>query len=266
MRRATLVWTTRRFPWTEAEASEIGGLGGISPAASAAAGAPPPLPPQQPLPQLSQLLQQLLQLLQHDFLQRNRPSRPPQQRFLQQLLQHEACSQQVGSQHEACSQQVGSQHEGSQQLFLQQPPQSNRPRRPPNKPPQQRLWQQPPPQLLQLSQHEACSQQVGSQLACSQQVGSQQACSQQLGSQQLLQQLLQPPQPPCELKPNIRSRSSKPKLWLHRPTLTTSAPKNMFHFIDQRLLCNELRAAAHADCRTPRAHRVLQSEVDRSSP
>ena len=46
------------------------------------------------------------------------------------------------------------------------------------------------------------------------------------------QQLLQPQ----SFRPIMRSRSSKPKLWLHRPTLTTSAPKTMFHFIEQRLL------------------------------
>ena len=46
------------------------------------------------------------------------------------------------------------------------------------------------------------------------------------------QQLLQPQ----SFRPSMRSKSSKPKLWLHRPTLTTSAPKTMFHFIEQRLL------------------------------
>jgi hypothetical protein len=35
--------------------------------------------------------------------------------------------------------------------------------------------------------------------------------------------------------PSIRSSSSKPWLWLHNPTLTTSAPIT-FHFIEQRLL------------------------------
>jgi hypothetical protein len=74
--------------------------------------------------------------------------------------------------------------------------------------------------VLQESQHEAASQQVGSQHA---------AASQQLGSQQLgAQQLPQPP--PCP-PPNIRSSSSKPKLWLHMPALTTSAPIKSFHFI-----------------------------------
>jgi len=95
--------------------------------------------------------------------------------------------------------------------------------------------------VLQESQHEAASQQLGSQqAAASQQLGSQQAAasqqvgsqhaaaSQQLGSQQLgAQQLPQPPCPP----PNIRSSSSKPKLWLHMPALTTSAPIKSFHFI-----------------------------------
>ncbi|MCL6504267.1 MAG: trigger factor, partial [Pirellulales bacterium] len=55
-------------------------------------------------------------------------------------------------------------------------------------------------------------------------------------SQQLA--LQQPP-----LEPNIRFRRSKPKLWLHRPTLTTSAPTNILLFIEQRLLCLELKAA-----------------------
>ncbi|HET6878808.1 MAG TPA: hypothetical protein VFI31_01485 [Pirellulales bacterium] len=91
-----------------------------------------------------------------------------------------------------------------------------------------------------------CSQQAGSQQAGSQQAGSQQAgCAQQVGSQQAgWQQLVsqhwdwqQLPPPP---RPNIRFSNSKPKLWLHRPKLTTSAPTNMFHFIEQRLLYMEL--------------------------
>jgi hypothetical protein len=45
------------------------------------------------------------------------------------------------------------------------------------------------------------------------------------------QQLLQP-----QSIPSIRSRSSKPKLWLLRLTATRSAPTIMFHFIEQRLL------------------------------
>jgi hypothetical protein len=36
---------------------------------------------------------------------------------------------------------------------------------------------------------------------------------------------------PWLFRPNMRSSSSKPKLWLHRPALTTSAPNTMFHFI-----------------------------------
>jgi RND superfamily putative drug exporter len=90
-------------------------------------------------------------------------------------------------------------------------------------------------QLGAAAQHvgAAGAQQLGSAFA--QQDGS--AAAQQLGavSQQLLPQLLQP-QP----VPSIRSRRVAPKLWLQRPTLTASAPKSMFHFIEQRLLCREL--------------------------
>jgi hypothetical protein len=163
------------------------------------------------------LSQQLLQLeqLPHDFLQWNRPSRPPHfflqppQPLLQQLLQAGA-SQQVGSaaQHVgAASQQVGSQLD-AQQLDLQLW-QANRPLKPPNRP--QCLWPQPLLQLLQLpqagasqqvgsaAQHEgaAASQQVGSAAqqpgSAAQQVGS---AAQQVGSLQLLQHVLHPPQPP----------------------------------------------------------------------
>jgi hypothetical protein len=87
------------------------------------------------------------------------------------------------------------------------------------------------------------SQQAGSQQAGSQQAGSQQAgCAQQVGSgaQQDDSQQLDWQQPPL---PSMRFRSSKPKLWLQKLMLTTSAPKNMFHFIEQRLLYRELRVA-----------------------
>lgn len=55
--------------------------------------------------------------------------------------------------------------------------------------------------------------------------------------------------------PNIRSRSSKPKLWVHMPTESTSAPKNIFNFIEQRLLLTVNLSSAHlkltvADWRT----------------
>jgi hypothetical protein len=95
-------------------------------------------------------------------------------------------------------------------------------------------------------QQASAAQQLGSQQAsppqqsfapqqasASQQLGSQQAdASQQLGSQQLDSQ--QPP--PWWCRPSMRSRSSKPKLWVHNPALMTSAPKTMCHFIEQRLL------------------------------
>jgi hypothetical protein len=227
-------------------------------------------PPAQPLLSPQQLLQllQLEQLLQHDFLQWNRPLNKPQCFFLQQpLLQllQAGASQQVGSAAQqagsqaGAAQQVGSQA-GAQQLFLQlwQPP--NRPWQPPNRP-QCFFLQQPVLQLLQLSQAEA-SQHVGSAAqqvgAAAQHVGS---AAQQDGSasqHEASQQLLQPPHPPEEA-PSKRSRSSKPKLWLHKPTLTTSAPKSMFHFIDQRLLCNELRAAGHAVLTNATSYTVFQS-------
>jgi hypothetical protein len=57
---------------------------------------------------------------------------------------------------------------------------------------------------------------------------AQQVFSQHFGWQQLLQ-----PQPS---RPNMRSSNSAPKLWPHRPTLRTSAPTTMFHFIEQSLL------------------------------
>jgi hypothetical protein len=44
---------------------------------------------------------------------------------------------------------------------------------------------------------------------------------------------LQPP-------PSMRSSKPAPKLWLQSPALSTSAPKNLVNFIEQRLLCMEL--------------------------
>jgi hypothetical protein len=161
------------------------------------------------------LSQQLLQLLHepHDFLQWNKPNRPPhfflQQPVLQllQLLQAGA-SQQVGSAAQQAGSQAGAaQQVGSaaQQLDPQLDPQldlqlwqANRPLNPPNKP--QCLWQPPQPllQLLQLPQAGA-SQQVGSAAqhagSAAQHVGS---AAQQVGSLQLLQHVLQPPQLPPE--------------------------------------------------------------------
>jgi hypothetical protein len=88
-------------------------------------------------------------------------------------------------------------------------------------------------------QHEGAAQQEASaaqqdcsaaQLGAAAQAGSQPLSQPQDGA--FWQQLLQPQ----SFRPIMRSKSSKPKLWLHRPTLTTSAPKTMFHFIEQRLL------------------------------
>jgi len=255
----------------EAEASGIGagGVGAASPPPAAGAEAPP-CPPQQLLQQLLQpvlqpvwqqlsqpVLQQLSQLdLQHLCVLKRRENKP--QRFflqhgvqlLQQLLQllqlsQQAGSQQAGSQQagsqQAGSQQAGSQQAGSQQLDLQQ--RSKQPRRRPNNLQRflQQVLQPVSQQLLQLlhESQQAGSQQAGSQQAGSQQVGSQQApASQQVGSQHEVSQHLVSQQPHPRF--NIRLRRSNPKLWLQRPMLTTSAPKNMFHFIEQRLLCREL--------------------------
>jgi hypothetical protein len=160
------------------------------------------------------------------------------QRFFLQQFAHGSqqldCSQQAGSQQAGCSQQAASQQVGCWQQLLQQP-RSNRPRSRPNR---LHLW--PQPWLQQL----VCSQQAGSQQAgCSQQAGSQQAgCSQQVASQAGWQQLVSQQDGWQQLppRPNILVSRSKPKLWLHRPRLTTSAPTNMFHFIEQRLLYMEL--------------------------
>jgi hypothetical protein len=194
-------------------------MGASSPPAAGAA-APSQQPPQ-PLPQ--QVSQQ------ERFLQQNRPNSPPQHLRWQQLSQ-QGCSQQAASQQAGCSQQAASQQAGSQQLWQRGLQQSNSPFRPQNRP--HRLWQQVSQQLSQQGfSQQAASQHGFSQQAASQQAGcSQQAASQQAGSQQLLQH---PPQCP---PPSIRSSSSKPKLWLQSVALTTSAPKNSFHFIEQRLL------------------------------
>jgi hypothetical protein len=78
----------------------------------------------------------------------------------------------------------------------------------------------------------AGAQQVGA--AGAQQVGA--AGAQQLGSAQHEGSQQLPQQPP---RPSIRSSSVAPNVWLHKPALTTSAPKSMFHFIEQHLLCME---------------------------
>ncbi len=249
----------------EAEASGIGagGVGAASPPPAAGAAASP-CPPQQLLQpvwqQLSQpVLQQLSQQLDLQHLLLKRRENKPQRFFLQQVLQQvlqpvlqpvlqqllqlsqQAGSQQAGSQ-QAGSQQAGSQQAGSQQLLpqfdLQQ--RSKQPFRRPNS--LQRFLQQvlqPVSQQLLHESQQAGSQQAGSQQAGAQQVGSQQApASQQVGSQHEVSQHLVSQQPHPRF--NIRLRRSNPKLWLQRPMLTTSAPKNMFHFIEQRLICREL--------------------------
>jgi hypothetical protein len=133
----------------------------------------------------------------------------------------------------------------SQQPFLPQPvlqqlspqqPRSNRPRRPENRP--QRL-PQPLSQQPVSQQPFPAEPQPGAQQplpAGPAQVASQQAlpASQHDGSQQ--EDLQQPP-------PSMRSSRPAPKLWLQSPALSTSAPKNLENFIEQRLLCMELRAA-----------------------
>jgi hypothetical protein len=88
------------------------------------------------------------------------------------------------------------------------------------------------------------------QLACPQ-TGSQgfgqafsqagaQGCGHAFSQQATLAQALHSPQPP-QFSPNMRSKSSKLNPWLHRATLTRSAPKIVLHFIEQQLLYSELR-------------------------
>ena len=243
----------RRLLWIEAEGSAVGagGMGAASSAGAAASPAGAAQPVAQPSAHESQVLQQLF--LQH-LWQPKMSNRPQwwhflrQQCFLQQLsqgLQPQAGSQAAGAAH---SQAAGAAQAGSaqpphvsQQLFLQhflwQPNMQSC--KPPSRPPQQRfLWQHFFAQHVS-AQHEGAAQHDGaSHAAAAQQDGS---AAQQAGSQPLSQpqagshdwqQLLQPQ----SFRPSMRSKSSKPKLWLHRPTLTTSAPKTMFHFIEQRLL------------------------------
>jgi hypothetical protein len=134
-------------------------------------------------------------------------SQQPSQALAQQSLafaqQPLAFAQQPGSQQAfALAQQAASPHALSQQPLSQQP-------RPPKR--RQRFLPQP---LSQQPSHALAQQSL--------------AAAQQVFSQHALSQL-----------PNILFSSSKPKLWLQSPTLTTSAPTNMFHFIEQRLLCSE---------------------------
>jgi hypothetical protein len=108
---------------------------------------------------------------------------------------------------------------GSQQAVLQQRSHSNRSLMPANRSRTGVARQHVP--------------QVGSQQAgFAQQAGSgQQALA---GSQQAtLAQALHSPQPPQLFSPKRRSRSSSPNPWLHRATLTRSAPKIVLLFIEQ---------------------------------
>jgi len=230
----------RRLLFSEAEGSPVGAIGigaGASAGAAAAGAAWLPQVLVQPVSQQLLLSQQLdLRHLKRRSISRSR---------LQQLVfsQHEgsqaaaqAGSPQAGSQALAAAQagspQVASQAE-SQQLVLQhllRP--SNRHRRAGKS--GARFLQHfgaASQQLGSAAQAGSAAAQAGS---AAQQAGSAaaHAGSPQVGSQQLFA-----PQHPPRFRPNMRSSSSKPKLWLHRPALRTSAPKIMFHFIEQRLLC-----------------------------
>ena len=190
------------------------GAGGAG-AASPSTGASPmeaPQPQADSQPQPPQLPQPLLQ--------ENRPSSSPprqqldlQQRDLwQRLLQHLGSQPQAGSQADS---QAGLQHRSLWQRVLQHlgtPPQAGS---------QADLAAQPQADSHAGWQHRCLWQRVL-------QHDVSQAGLQHGFSQQLLQ-----PQP---FSPSRLSRSSKPKLWPHRLTLTMSAPRIMFHFIEPRLL------------------------------
>jgi hypothetical protein len=226
--------------------------------------------------QLEQLLQLLQLLQQRLLQLCRQLSRPPwqwclwQQLFPQHELQGEAQPQaagaaqlgaaahsQLGAAAQAGASQAGAPHEGAAQpqpllQLLQQPlwqPQPNNLLcKPPNRPPQQWWWQHFCLQHFgaqhdcwaqhdgaaqhEGAAHDGAAQHEGAQLAFAWQQVSQPFSQPQDGWQAGWQQLLHPQ----SFRPIMRSRSSKPKLWLHRPTLTTSAPKTMFHFIEQRLL------------------------------
>jgi hypothetical protein len=66
-----------------------------------------------------------------------------------------------------------------------------------------------------------------------------QGAGQAFSQQATLAQALHSPQPP-QFSPSMRSRSSKLNPWLHRATLTRSAPKIVLPFIEQPLLFSEL--------------------------
>ena len=72
-----------------------------------------------------------------------------------------------------------------------------------------------------------------------QQAGSGQQAFAHGWQQATLAQALHSPQPP-QFSPSMRSRSSKPNPWLHKATLTRSAPKIVLLLIEQPLLYSEL--------------------------
>jgi hypothetical protein len=88
--------------------------------------------------------------------------------------------------------------------------------------------------------------QAGSQAFGAAQAGSQAFTGQHaLTGSQALQgsqgaTLAQALQPPFSVTPSNRFRSSAPKPWLHRATLSKSAPKIVLLFIEQQLLYSEL--------------------------
>jgi hypothetical protein len=159
-------------------------------------------------------------------------------------------SQQAGAQHAFTGQQGSGQHalHAVQQpvlQLLQQQSHSNRSLIPANKSRTGVARQQV---LQQVFSQQAFSQQAGAQQAFSQQAGAQHAFTGQQGSGQhafsqqatLAQHALHSPQPPQLFIPKSRSKSSSPNPWLHRATLTRSAPKIVLLFIEQQLLYNEL--------------------------
>jgi hypothetical protein len=154
-------------------------------------------------------------------LQAGLQTRVRPQRFLPQAFSQQAgsqaFSQQAGSQ--AFSQQAGS-HAAGAHAGLQERRLAMQSLRPPNR--SQRCRQT----VLQTGLH------AGSQ-AFSQHAGSQHAFSQQAFSQQPAS-----PQPP-QFRPSRLSRRSMPNPWLHRATLTRSAPKMVLPLIEQQLLYNE---------------------------
>jgi hypothetical protein len=88
------------------------------------------------------------------------------------------------------------------------------------------------------SQH-AGQQAFSQQRGLAQQAGSGQQALAHGWQQATLAQALHSPQPP-PFSPSMRSKSSKPNPWLHKATLTRSAPKIVLLLIEQPLLYSEL--------------------------